>query len=608
MAGGALCCDNPPVFDRECHHNSRQPLPALMCWIFGAGVLLGGLGVGCRGATLAPVEDPAPTAGAADLAISPAATALRPRLLVVLVVDQMRADYLTRFDHLFEHGFARLRSEGARFEGAEIAHAVTMTSPGHATIATGTDPRRHGVIQNNWIDRPSGEPAYAVDDPGATIVGPPGSDTSALAGRSSVTMRSPTIGAWLKASSPASKVLSIAYKDRASVLMAGKAADGVFWYEAAVDAYVTSSAFARELPPWVVEFDRSSVIGDAIAATWERSLPDSAYAFVGPDEVEAEGPLAAFPHRLEAAGDGTSAAFYRLGASPMSDRMSFELALQGLTGAGLGADDAPDLLMLSLSGADLVGHTFGPDSHEIVDYYVDLDRRLGDFLGELDRRYPGDYAVIVTADHGGTRMPEVARTKGQADATRVPSEEFDREVKGAVTRASERLGLAEPVAVRDVGEGLWLDLEAAQAGGADGRGVDAVKIREAVAEELRGLPFVVDAYTYDELADPSGAAVSRRPWLQRYALGFVADRSPDVQLRGPEGWLLNARPTGTSHGTPYADDTEIPLMIFGEGIPAVVIDTPVRTRDVAPTAAALLGLPAPDVDGRSLLPLLRSGS
>lgn len=575
-----------------------------MGWLFGAAVLLGGVSVGCAGATLAPVENPAPTAGAAQAAIPPAAIDPRPRLVVVLVVDQMRADYLSRFGHLFEHGLARLRDEGARFEAAEIAHAVTMTSPGHATIATGVDPRRHGVIQNNWIDRPSGEPAYAVDDPGATIIGPPGSDTSALGGRSSVTMRSPTIGSWLKASSPASKVLSIAYKDRASVLMGGEAADGVFWYEAAVSAYVTSSSFADALPPWVVEFDRSSVIGDAIGATWVRSLPDPDYAFVGPDEVEAEGPRSTFPHRLEMSGDSTSAAFYRLGASPMSDAMSFELALRGLSGAELGADDAPDLLMLSLSGADLVGHTFGPDSHEIVDYYVDLDRRLGEFLGALDRRYPGDYAVIITADHGGTRMPEVARTKGQVEATRVLSEDFDRGVAAAVTRASERLGLAEPVAVRDVGEGLWLDMGAGEVSS----GVDVVKIRAAVAEELRELPFVADAYTYDELADPSGATAERRPWLQRYALGFVADRSPDVQLRGPEGWLLNARPTGTSHGTPYDDDSAVPLIIFGEGIPAVEIDTPVRTRDVAPTAAALLGLPAPEVDGRSLLPLLRSGA
>ena len=566
------------------------------------------MSVGCGGATLAPVENPAPTAGATDAAIPSAAIDPRPRLVVILVVDQMRGDYLSRFGHLFEHGLARLRDEGARFEAAEIAHAVTMTSPGHATIATGVDPRRHGVIQNNWIDRPSGEPAYAVDDPGATIIGPPGSDTSELGGRSSVTMRSPTIGSWLKASSPASKVLSIAYKDRASVLMGGEAADGVFWYEAAVSAYVTSSSFAAALPSWVASFDRSSVIGDAIGATWERSLPGSAYAFVGPDQVEAEGPLASFPHRLQMSGDSTSAAFYRLGASPMSDAMSFELALQGLSGAELGADDAPDLLMLSLSGADLVGHTFGPDSHEIVDYYVDLDRRLGVFLAELDRRYPGDYAVIMTADHGGTRMPEVARTKGQVEATRVLSEDFDREVAAAVTRACERLGLAEPVAVRDVGEGLWLDMGAGQAGGEESPGVDAETIRAAVAEELRGLPFVADAYTYDELAEPSGAAAERMPWLQRYALGFVADRSPDVQLRGPEGWLLNARSTGTSHGSPYDDDSEVPLIVFGEGIPAVVIDTPVRTRDVAPTAAALLGLPAPEVDGRSLLPLLRSGA
>ncbi len=581
-----------------------------MCQFLCASLLLGGVGVGCRGATLAPVEDPvsASDGDRADPAIAPVQSDPQPRLVVVLVVDQMRADYLTRFGHLFEHGLARLQREGAWFQAAEIAHAVTMTSPGHATIATGTDPRRHGIIQNNWIDRPSGEPAYAVDDSETTIVGPPGSDTSSLAGRSSMTMRRSTVGSWLKAASPASKVLSIAYKDRASVLMAGTDADGAYWYEGGIGAYVSTSAFGSELPTWVQEFDRSSAIEDAVSSTWERSMPTEAYDFIGPDEMEGEGPPPAFPHRLRVPGDGTSAAFYRLGASPMSDGMSFQLASQSLSGAELGVDEAPDLLMLSLSGADLVGHTFGPDSHEIVDYYVNLDHRLGEFLGELDRRFPGEYALILTADHGGTRMPEVAVSKGAGSAKRILSKDYDREIAGALERARKRLGLSEPLGVRDVAEGLWLELKPGMLVGKSGGEIDRATIRRAVAEEIRALSFVVDAYTYDELADPSGAEAARRPWLDRYGLSFVPDRSPDIPVRGPEGWLLNARATGASHGTPYAGDSQVPLIIFGAGIPAKVLEEPVRTLDVAPTAAALLGVPAPEVDGRSLMPLLRAGS
>ena len=529
--------------------------------------------------------------------------------MIVVVVDQMRADYLTRFGHLFKDkdGFARLMTEGAWFQGAEIAHGVTMTSPGHATIATGSDPSAHGVIQNNWIDRASGEPAYAVADPKGTIVGPPGVDTAGIRGRSSAASRRSTIGSWLKAASPTSKVLSIAYKDRASILMAGSDSDGAYWYEPEVGAYVTSSAFSQVLPAWVVDFDRSAALGEARSPTmtWKRSLPLTAYDFVGADDVAVEGSgggkNTTFPHRLSDPSDSTTAAFYRLGASPTSDGLSFDLLHRGLNALELGADDAPDLLLLSLSGADLVGHAFGPDSHEMVDYYAQLDRRLGDLVRELDRRLPGAYALVLTADHGGARMPEVARALGHADAERITGDIFEREVGAALARVRRRLKLPEPIAFDDVGEGIWLDTKAAEA-----RGITAARLRSQVAQELRTLPFVADAFTYEELADPSQASASRQSWLRRYGLGFVADRSPDIQLLPPSGWLINTRATGTSHGTPYDYDTQVPIIVFGEGIPARVVEAPVYTHDVAPTIAELLGVRAPaDIDGHSLLPLLR---
>ncbi len=534
--------------------------------------------------------------------------------MIVVVVDQMRADYLSRFGHLFkdEDGFARLTSEGAWFQKAEIAHGVTMTSPGHATIATGSDPSAHGVIQNNWIDRASGEPAYAVADPEGRIIGPPGVDTTGIRGRSSAASRRSTIGSWLKSASPTSKVLSIAYKDRASILMAGTASDGAYWYEPEVGAYVTSSAFSQVLPPWVVDFDRSAALREARSPTmtWKRSLPLTAYDFVGADDVAAEGSgggkNTTFPHRLVDPGDSTTAAFYRLGASPTSDGLSFDLLRRGLDALELGVDDAPDLLLLSLSGADLVGHAFGPDSHEIVDYYAQLDHQLGDLVRELDRRLPGAYALVLTADHGGARMPEVARARGHADAQRITGDVFDREVGAALARVSRRLKLPEPIAYSDVGEGIWLDLKILNTKAAESRGITAPKLRAEVAQELRALPFVADAFTYEELADPSQASASRQSWLRRYGLSFVADRSPDIQLLPPSGWLINTRATGTSHGTPYDYDTEVPIIVFGEGIPARIVDTPVYTHDVAPTVADLLGISARgEIDGRSLLPLLR---
>ncbi|MCA9657479.1 MAG: alkaline phosphatase family protein [Myxococcales bacterium] len=578
---------------------------ALGAGLLSAGVLSLSLSVGCDAPSSTPPSTPAAAVDGPATA-TPAVALKAPRLVVLLVVDQMRADYLVRFGHLFEDGLDRVVDEGAWFRRAEIAHGVTMTSPGHATIATGTNPSGHGVIQNDWVDRPSAAPAYAVDDPQGAIVGPPGSDTAGIKGRSPAALRRPTIGAWLKQASPASKVVAIAYKDRAAVLMAGDAADGVFWYEPGVRRYVTSSAFAEALPPWVVQFDGEGALDDAGAQPWERALPATAYDFVGPDKVaaEGEGDASRFPHPLRDAKDDPKRAFYRLGASPASDDLSFELALRALDGEGLGADEHPDLLLLSLSGADLVGHSFGPDSHEIVDYYVRLDRRLGDLLRELDRRFAGDYALVITADHGGARLPEVASAGagGDAHARRITGDVFDREVGKAIAAASVRLGLAEPIPVRDVGEGLWLDLRDAEA-----RGVAAASARAAVAEELRRLDFVADAFSYEELADPERVEPRRRPWLRRLGRSFVADRSPDIQLLGPPGWLLNTRATGTNHGTPYDYDSQVPIVLFGAGVSGAAgkkIDAPVWTIDVAPTIAALLGIATPEVDGRSLLPYL----
>lgn len=576
-------CDNPPV------STLGRLLPLCLS-----------LGLACDGPPPAPpLEAPAeapPGAGDAEVR-APAGR----RLVVVLVVDQMRSDYLERFAHLYEDGLDRLIDGGAWFQAATIAHAVTMTSPGHATIATGTHPRRHGVIQNDWIERADGAPAYAAADPNATIVGPPGSDVAGLAGVSPASLRAPTLGAWLKAASPASKVVAIAFKDRASVLMAGEGADGAYWYESAIGAWVTSSFFRAALPPWVLDYDASPAVQGAGQAPWERLLPASAYDFVGADAVAAEGDgvQTIFPHPLIKAGDDAKARFYRLGASPVGDAMGLELAARALAAEDLGVDEAGDLLLLSLSGADLVGHSYGPDSHEIVDYYVRLDRALGDLLRELDRRAPG-YALVLTADHGGARMPEVARARGNPHPQRVVGELFDREVREAVSRVSKRLGLAEPVAVRDVGEGLWLDSAAAEA-----RGIAPAALRAALADELRRLPFVADAFTYEELAGAGDPARGGRPWLRRYQLGFVPERSPDVQVVPPPGWLVNTRARGTSHGTPYDYDSQVPIIVYGAGIPAGARSEPVHTTDVAPTVAGLLGITPPaEVDGRSLLPLL----
>jgi len=525
----------------------------------------------------------------------------RPRLVVIVVVDQMRGDYLDRFAHLFDDGLARLREGGALFVDGRIAHAVTMTSPGHASVVTGTHPRQHGVIQNEWFDRNARAPVYAAADPNAPILGPAG-ELAGLEGRSPASLLRPALGDWLKDASPTSEVHAIAFKDRAAVLLGGQRPDSVHWYEPTLPGYVSSRHYEAALPPWVAAFDASPAIDAELGAPWARALPADRYAFVGDDRVptEGDGVDTTFPHRL---GDDPSSYHKGLGTSPRGDALTLALATEALAGESLGRDDAPDLLLISLSGADLVGHAFGPESHELVDYYVHLDRRLGDFMRRLDADHGDRYILVLTSDHGVASLPEIAAARGES-AERVLAADFEAAV--AATLATVAAELAPPgadappakIAFTAFNEAIWLDLDHLPAG------VDPPALRAAAAAALRQLPFVEEAYTYDDLAgdhrDPA------RPLLERFRLGFVADRTPDIQLQGPPGWLVNNRPRGTSHGSPHGYDTQVPIVFYGADVRPGRRFEAARTVDIAPTIAELLGLtPPPGIDGRSLTPLLR---
>lgn len=541
-----------------------------------------------------------PSRRATDVATGappPAAARATPRLVVVLVVDQMRGDYLDRFAHELRDGLARLREHGAVFKDSSIPYAVTMTAPGHATVVTGSTPRRHGIIQNEWLDRDRRVATYAAADADAPIVGPPGVDTAALQGRSPAALLQGALGDWLKRQVPQSKVYALAFKDRASVLMGGERPDGAFWYEPSVPGYVSSSYYGPALPAWLLEFNASPALDAGYGEPWRRTLSPERYDFIGADAVatEGDGVHTTFPHRLGAASDDDAAAraSYRkaLGGSPRGDALTLELAKRLIAGERLGEDDAPDLLMISLSSADIVGHSFGPDSHELVDYYLHLDRHLGDLLRHLDASLPGDYALVLTSDHGVAPLPEITTARG-GSAGRVLGAAFDADVQGAIMRVAERLGLEQPFTFFAHNEAIWLDLSAAP-------GLDPAATRAAVAAELRALPYLVDAYTYEDLAGQTHTP--DRPWLELYRRGFVPTRSPDVQVQSLPGWLVNNRPRGTSHGTPYAYDREVPIIFFGAQVPAGWRFEPASTVDIAPTIAALLGIEAPaDIDGKRL--------
>lgn len=530
---------------------------------------------------------------------SPGAGA-RPRLVVVLVVDQMRADFLTRFADLYSGGLARLRTQGAVFTEGHVQHALTWTAPGHASVSTGTYPSRHGVIENEWYDRAARREVYAADDPQARPVGAGGRAPSPE-GRSPAQLLRPGLGDWLKGQVPKARVFSVALKDRASVMLGGQRPDRAYWYDSAAGGYVSSSWYGDALPAWVADFNGSGAATRRFAEGWQRSAATAAYERSGSDRVAAEydGERTELPHLFD---DGTPQArdafLKELPWTPFGDELTLAFAAKLVREEQLGADDDPDILFVSCSSADYIGHRYGPTSHEAQDYYLRLDGWLAAFLSSLDAQVgAGRYVLALTADHGALPLPEELARGGQKAARRVVNDEYEARVKSAVRAALGALGLPE-AALLHVGEdGVWLDVAIAEA-----QGMPAARLRAAVAEQLRTLDFVAETFTADALAS---AGTADTPYLARYRRSFLRERSADVLLRFKEWSLVPAHARGTGHGSPYRYDTHVPVLFFGGPVAARTLERPVGTVDVAPTLAELLEISTPvEVDGRSLAALV----
>ncbi len=526
-----------------------------------------------------------------SVAATPQAPA-RPRLVVIVVVDQMRADYLDRFGSIFHGGLARLVREGTVFTEARHDHAGTETAPGHATIATGTYPSHSGMVANNWYDRSEARAVYAVDDSTAIISGRPRD-----AGRSPKRLLTDALGDWLKRASPQSHVLSVAIKDRAAILMGGHRPDAVYWYNSTNGQYQTSSYYANQSPAWLDSFNLARPANRHLKDGWTLLLTPDAYGASGPDSVpqEDEGNHVTFPHLLDTTFTGSLAASYaELPYTPFGDELTLDLARSAVMSEGLGADTIPDLLWVGCSAGDYVGHRYGPSSREIEDYYLRLDSYLGDFLAFLDQRVGrGRYAVALTGDHGVLPMPEELARSG-VPAKRLLKSEASAAFQRAESDLSRDLGVSRPLFAGYL-EGFLLRFSAAAA-----KGVMAAQLEQGVAARLRQIPFIADVFTADELVTGTGGG---RDYFEQFQHSYYAGRSPDLLIRYQPYVLFTNSDSehGTSHFTPYDYDTHVPLVFFGAGLAPGRRGERVKTVDIAPTLARLLAITPPvEVDGHAL--------
>ncbi|MEE8104115.1 MAG: alkaline phosphatase family protein [Planctomycetota bacterium] len=486
-----------------------------------------------------------------------------PALLVLLTVDQLRPDVLQRYRTEYTGGLKRLLEDGVVFAG-EQAHAATETGPGHSALATGCHPSKTGISSNQWLDPKTGAPVYCVEQKGAFVYG------DSRKGRGPALQRRSTLGDWMKAANPRSRVVSVSAKDRAAVLMGGRDADGVYWYSKRAGRFTTSRHYARSAPPaWLAELSKGWF--QRLPAQWTYTVSPLAEADERPGEDQTY--ASTTPHPVPA-GRAKRARFVYY--SPFIDDLTLKIAERAINEHDLGTDGAPDLLCVSLSAVDTTGHRWGPFSQEVRDTLMRLDRELGRFLAMLDKRCK--YRMAVGADHGVLPLLKVKR---------VSAMQFHARVATAVRNA--------------VGDGKWLlanrsSLLVDHALAAK-KGVDPSAILAAAKKSLLASPHIASVYLKEDL---EGSETSD-PVLSLLRHSVDPERSADLYFVPHPGVIISGYRSGTTHGSPYDHDRNIPVIFFGAGIGSGTGSRKIRSIDVAPTMAAWLGVtPAAGIDGQAV--------
>jgi len=517
----------------------------------------------------------------------------RPKLVVLLVVDQMRGDYVDKFLGQWSGGLRRLVEEGAWFRDAAYPYAATETCVGHATISTGAFPATHGLVANAWWDRETQKMVTCTTDPSAKNVGYAG--VSGKGGDSAWRMELPAFAEELKfQTNGATRVVTFSLKARAAITMAGHQADAVTWADGG--GWVTSSVYRSA--PFVEAYATEHPVKRDYGKTWKLSLPESSYWY---DEkafgaVAPEGWELTFPHSLrgKAAGNEPDAAFYEQWASsPYADTYLTRMAEAGVDALGLGKGRGIDFLGVSYSSVDYVGHEFGPRSREIQDVLVRLDKDLGELFAHLDQKVGrGNYVVALSADHGVVPVPEDMQKIGaDAGVLRLP------ELQDKMEKALEPFDLGKPAIARIAGSEVYFAPDVYEKLKQD------PKAMRAVTDAALAQPGVAELFRAEELQNrPS----TQSPTRSAMAASYFPGRSGDLFIVNRPYWLMDSTPAGrsrsygTGHGTAYNYDQHVPILLMGFGIERGEYHGEATPADIAPTLASLCGITLASRDGRVL--------
>jgi predicted AlkP superfamily pyrophosphatase or phosphodiesterase len=526
-----------------------------------------------------------------------AAPAETPKLVLVLVVDGLPSEQLQRYRSQFgQGGLRRLLDQGASFANAHQAHGVTVTAVGHSAVLTGAYPYQHGVIGNNWIDPVTHAQVYCTEDSNYHYIG---EDTRPADGTSPMRLRVDTLGDQLRyATGQQAKVLAISGKDRGAILLAGKSGTAYMYMDKSGN-FASSTYYMQAHPQWVQRFQAAKPQDAWYGKTWRPLLADAAYVQDAPDSLYPATPSASnrFPFSFYSDSGNTDADYYnRLKTSPYLDQLTLDFARAAVEGEQLGNNPAgvPDLLGVSLSAHDYINHAYGPESKMSHDHLQRLDRMLADFLGYLDRKVgAGKVLVVLTADHGFPNTPEFSSSMHQ-DAGRIDNVKL---VANLNTHLAASFGVDKLVVAQSM-PNLHLDLAAIAA-----QHLVRADVEAAASRWLLEQPGIAQVYTRTQLE--AGSDGTRMGLLMRR--GWNRQLSGELMVVTKPYWYFGNATSGTSHGSPYAYDTNVPLLLAGpQWIKAGEYGQYAEVVDIAPTLAKLLHVrPPAAAEGRVLTEVLR---
>jgi len=500
----------------------------------------------------------------------------RPKLVVGIMVDQMRWDYIYRFyDRYGNNGFKRFLREGTTCENTFIPYAQTVTAAGHACVYTGSVPAINGIMGNEWFDKSLNREVYCTEDKSVRIVGAEKGEPM-----SPVNMWTTSICDELRlATNFQAKVIGVAIKDRGAILPAGHSANAAYWYDGSSGNWITSSYYMPQLPNWVNNFNEKKYQDSFYKNDWNTLYPINTYTQSDKDDAPYEGKFShegspTFPHELKSK---TGKDYGMIRSTPFGNTFTLQFSKDALKAEALGKDAITDFLAVSLSSPDYIGHQFGPNSIEVEDNYLRLDKDLGDFFAYLDKEVgKGQYTVFLTADHAVAhtpgflqehKLPGIVLSSTTADLNKQLEEKFN--VKNTIrASANYQLYLNDKII--------------------DSVGADRGKIKEFIITFLNKQPGILLAYDIKAISD----VILPTEVKEMFIKGYNTKRGGDIQIVVKAGNFYGGR-TGTTHGSFNPYDSHLPMLWMGWGIKAGKLNREVYMTDIAPTVAALLHIQMP---------------